>query len=289
MAEHQRPDAPAHLAPPDPSRHGRAATWPGRLGHQRAHAPPRRRPAARARLSRWPRRPGVGGGYQLEAGATLPPLLLDDEEAIAIAVALRSTAGGGIDGIEETSVRALTKVVRTMPPRLRARVDTLAGGDRHPVARWRRPDGVGGGHRDPRPGLPGPRAPALRVHDRDRDRGSATRLVEPDRLVTLGRRWYLIAWDIDRADWRTFRVDRLRDPRSTRYRFEPRELPGGDPIAFVRAQIDQIPTRYQVAIRIDAPATTLERSFGRWVDIEADGAASARSCASASTRSTGRS
>ena len=210
--------------------------------------------------------PGVGGGYQLEPGATLPPLLLDDEEAIAIAVALRSSAAGGIEGIEETSVRALTKVVRTMPPRLRARVDTL----RAVTA----PAQIGGG--------PTVSAAAIAVlaqacQDRERLRfeytvrgggDAATRLVEPDRLVTLGRRWYLIAWDIDRADWRTFRVDRLRDPRSTRYRFEPRELPGGDPVAFVRAQIASIPTRYQVAIRIEAPAEDLQAAFGRWVEIE---------------------
>ncbi len=211
--------------------------------------------------------PGIGGGYQLEAGATLPPLLLDDEEAIAIAVALRASAGGGIDGIEETSVRALTKIVRTMPPKLRARVDTLQAATA-PAQASR--------------GGPTVSAAAIAVlaqacqdHERLRfaytaRRGEpALRLVEPERLVTLGRRWYLIAWDLDRADWRTFRVDRLTDPRSTRYRFEPRELPGADPVAFVRAQIDRIPTRYRVAIRIAAPSADLQAAYGRWVEIEA--------------------
>ncbi len=113
--------------------------------------------------------PGVGGGYQLEPGATLPPLLLDDDEAIAIAVALRSSAGGGIEGIEETSVRALTKVVRTMPPRLRARVDTLrAVHGTRPVGR--RADGRPRPPSPSRPGLPGPRAAALRVHGPGRRR-----------------------------------------------------------------------------------------------------------------------
>jgi predicted DNA-binding transcriptional regulator YafY len=212
--------------------------------------------------------PGIGGGYQLEPGATLPPLLLDEDEAIAIAVALRASAGGGVEGIEETSVRALAKVVRSMSPRLRARVDTLQA-----VA-------------SPTPMRPGPTVSAASIailaqacQDRERlrfeytvrDGGEATRLVEPERLVTLGRRWYLIAWDVDRADWRTFRLDRLRDPRSTRYRFAPRELPGGDPVAFVQTQIAKIPTRYAVAIRIASPADDLRSAFGRWVDVEAEG------------------
>jgi predicted DNA-binding transcriptional regulator YafY len=209
--------------------------------------------------------PGVGGGYQLEAGATLPPLLLDDDEAIAIAVALRSSAAGGIDGIEETSVRALTKVVRTMPPRLRARVDTL----RAVTA----PAPIGGG-----PSVSAGAIATLAQACQDRERlrfeytvrggDQATRLVEPDRLVTLGRRWYLIAWDADRKDWRTFRVDRLHDPRSTRYRFEPRALPGGDPVAFVRDQIAAIPMRYRVSIRVERPAAELQAGFGRWVQVD---------------------
>jgi predicted DNA-binding transcriptional regulator YafY len=209
--------------------------------------------------------PGIGGGYQLEPGATLPPLLLDEDEAIAIAVALRTSAGGGVEGVEETSVRALAKVVRLMSPKLRARVDTIQA-----VAA-------------PEPFRGGPTVSAaaiailaqacqdrerLRFESTVRDGDTTTRLVEPERLVTLGRRWYLIAWDVDRDDWRTFRLDRLRDARSTRYRSTPREIPGGDPVAFVQAQIGSIPARYDVAIRIASPAHELRGAFGRWVDVE---------------------
>ena len=192
--------------------------------------------------------------------------MLDDEEAIAIAVALRSSAAGGIAGIEETSVRALTKIIRTMPPRLRARVDTL----RAVTA----PAQVGGG--------PTVSAAAIAViaqacQDRERLRfeytvrggDQATRLVEPDRLVTLGRRWYLIAWDTDRDDWRTFRVDRLRDPRSTRYRFGPREMPGGDATAFVRRQLRSMAMRYAVDVTIQASAATVLGWVGDWAEVEA--------------------
>src|SRR5690606_14124940 len=152
---------------------------------------------------------GVAGGYQLQAGAALPPLLLDDEEAVAIAVGLRTAAGGVVDGIEETSVRAPAKVVQVMPPRLRRQVEALRT------------------HTVPSPLGTGPTVDALaltviaqacRDHERLRFTYTARagepsrRLVEPHSLVTAGRRWYLVAWDLERHDWRTFRVDRLEDP-----------------------------------------------------------------------------
>jgi len=212
---------------------------------------------------------GVAGGYQLQAGAALPPLLLDDDEAVAIAVGLRTAAAGAVDGIEEISVRALTKVVQVMPPNLRRRVDALRA--------YTVPGFVGGG---------GPTVDAtaltviaqccrdderLRFAYTTREGGRAVRVVEPHRLVSLGRRWYLVAWDTDRADWRTFRVDRLTDPAATGARFRPRALPGGDAGAFVRRQIAAIPTRYRVDVRINAPAATVRRVVGRWARVEADG------------------
>jgi predicted DNA-binding transcriptional regulator YafY len=214
---------------------------------------------------------GVAGGYQLRAGAVLPPLLLDDEEAVAIAVGLRTAAAGAVDGIEETSVRALTKVVAVMPPPLRRRVDALRA--------YTVPAFMGGG---------GPTVDAaaltviaqccrdderLRFDYTTRERERAVRVVEPHRLVSLGRRWYLVAWDIDRADWRTFRVDRLSDPAPTGARFRPRELPDGDAAAFVRRQIAAVPTRYRVEVRIDAPAEAVRRVVGRWATVDADGEA----------------
>jgi predicted DNA-binding transcriptional regulator YafY len=209
--------------------------------------------------------PGVGGGYQLEAGSALPPLLLDDEEAIAIAVGLRTAAGGAVAGAEEVSVRALAKVVRMLPPRLRRRADALAAAT-VPVV-------FGGG--------PTVDAAALAVlsgavQDTERVRFGyapregepSSRHVEPHRLVILGRRWYLVAWDLDRVDWRTFRVDRLSDPRSTRWRFEPREVPGGDAAAYVQSQLRSIQTRYEVEAVIDLPADAVQGMVERWGTVE---------------------
>jgi len=211
---------------------------------------------------------GVAGGYQLAGGAELPPLLLEDDEAIAIAVGLRAAAGGAVAGMEESSVRALSKVVRMLPPRLRRRVDALR------VVLAPLPMSSSG---------TGPTIDAaalaviaqasndgerLRFDYTARDGATATRTVEPHRLVTLGRRWYLVAWDLDRADWRTFRVDRLRDPRSARYRFAPREVPGGDATAFVRSQLRAMPTRYAVDVTIHASAATVSDWLGDWAQVE---------------------
>ena len=215
---------------------------------------------------------GVAGGYQLEAGGALPPLLLDDDEAIAIAVGLRQATGGSVRGIEETSVRALTKIIRMMPPGLRRRMDAL--GD------YTVPALLGGG-----PSVDADALTIIAQACRDderlrfgytgRDGAQAIRLVEPNRLVTVGRRWYLVGWDVDRADWRTFRVDRLTDPRSTRFRFQPREVPGGDAAAFVSQGLASVPTRYQVIVAIQTPAANVEPVVGAWGAIES---VDARSC-----------
>ncbi|APU16491.1 MULTISPECIES: helix-turn-helix transcriptional regulator [Actinoalloteichus] len=167
---------------------------------------------------------GVGGGYQMAAGASLPPLLLDDDEAVAIAVGLRMASVGAITGIAETSVQALTKLDKMLPSRLRYQVSTLS------AALVTMP--LLGPTVDPATLT----AIAAAVRDRQRLRfdyvshqGTTTlRDVEPYRLVHNGQRWYLFAWDTRPADWRTFRVDRstLRIP--TGPRFVPRALPPGD-------------------------------------------------------------
>ncbi len=209
--------------------------------------------------------PGVAGGYQLEAGAALPPLLLDDDEAVAIAVGLHQAAGGAVTGIEETSVRALTKVIRMMPPRLRRRIDALGA--------FTVPAVLGGGPTVDANALT-VIAQACRDDERlrfgytARDGAQAIRLVEPNRLVTIGRRWYLVAWDVDRKDWRTFRVDRLTDPRSTRFRFEQREVPGGDAAAFVSAGLASIWARYEVVVEVRTAAADVERIVGGWGTVE---------------------
>jgi len=176
---------------------------------------------------------GVEGGYQLAAGAALPPLVVDDEEAVALAVGLQAAAQGSAEGIAEASVRALAKVVQVMPGRLRRRVEALTamtvpgswGSD------W------GGGAR---PALdPGALTTiALACRDAERMRfgyvaasGAQTaRHVEPHRLVSLGRRWYLVGYDLDRQDWRSFRLDRLTEPRGTGARFRPRARSRSSPI-----------------------------------------------------------
>ena len=216
---------------------------------------------------------GVAGGYQLQAGAALPPLLLDDEEAVAIAVGLRTAAGGAIAGIEETSVRALTKIVQVMPPRLRRRVDALQA--------YTVPAVMGGGPTVDALALT-VIAQACRDDERlrfgytRRDGAAATRLVEPHRLVSLGRRWYLVAWDVERHDWRTFRVDRLHDPEATGARFRQRELPGGDAAAFVRDRLASVPTRYEVVVDVAASVAEVEAVVGRWGAVEPTGESSCR-------------
>jgi len=216
---------------------------------------------------------GVAGGYQLQAGSALPPLLLDDEEAVAIAVGLRTAAGGAVDGIEETSLRALTKVVQVMPRRLRRRVEAL--GSYTVPAAW------GGGPTVDALALT-VIAQACRDDERlrfaytARDRSRTRRLVEPHQLVSLGRRWYLVAWDVERHDWRTFRVDRLSDPESTGARFRQRDVPGGDAATFVRDQLASVPTRYEVVITVKTAARDVERVVRHWGTVEAIDDASCR-------------
>jgi len=208
---------------------------------------------------------GAAGGYQLQAGAAMPPLLLDDDEAVAIAVGLRTAAAGAVAGFEETSVRALAKVIQLLPPRLRKRIDALRA--------VTTPGVFGGGPTLDASALTTV-ALACRGEERlrftytPRDGDSSSRHVEPHRLVPLGRRWYLIAWDLDRADWRSFRVDRLTDPAPTGARFRPRDIPGGDPVAWLRSRIAAIPSRYDVSVTFQAPPAQVKAVVGHWGTVE---------------------
>lgn len=192
--------------------------------------------------------PGVAG-YRLGAGASLPPLLLDDEEAVAVAVGLRQAAGGTVAGIEESSVRALTKLEQVLPSRLRHRVKLLQS-----VAVT--PSGAAA----VQPEVLLAVAEACRDHQRMRfdyrnHDGTATRrTTEPHRLVNTGRRWYLIAWDLDRNDWRTFRLDRLAPVIPTGPRFTPREVP--------EQKTASAGYRYQAVFRIHAPAEIVADQLG---------------------------
>jgi predicted DNA-binding transcriptional regulator YafY len=166
-------------------------------------------------------RPGVAGGYRLGAGGALPPLLLDDEEAVAVVIGLRAAASGSVAGIEEASVRALAKLQQVLPARLRHRVSAFQG-YALPVA-WRGPQVdpdvltlIAGACRDHE---------RLRFDYRAHGGAASRRSVEPYRLVHNRGRWYLVAWDADRDAWRTFRVDRISPLPPTGPRFTPRELP----------------------------------------------------------------
>jgi predicted DNA-binding transcriptional regulator YafY len=204
---------------------------------------------------------GVDGGYQLAAGAALPPLVLDDEEAVALAVGLQAAAQGGVAGIAESSVRALAKVVQVMPPRLRRRVDALRA--------MTVPVTFGGTAPSTDPAVLTALAQACRDTERiefgytARSGERTDRHVEPLRLVSLGRRWYLVAYDLGRHDWRSFRVDRVDAPRTTGARFLTRTLPAEDAAAFVRASTDQVPG-WTVEVLVDAPTARVRKLVDRW-------------------------
>jgi predicted DNA-binding transcriptional regulator YafY len=204
---------------------------------------------------------GVAGGYQLRAGGQLPPLLLEDEEAVAIAVSLQSSAAGAVAGMEETSVQALTKVIGLMPSRLRRQMDALRSQTEQ--LPW-----SGGPVVDPT--LLTILAQACRddepLHFTYTAKASepTERWVEPHRMVSMGRRWYLVAYDRDRQDWRSFRVDRIGEPRTTGQRFRPRELPAEDALSFVQAGIRRMPQRYAVRVVLDATVEHVAELVGPW-------------------------
>ena len=198
--------------------------------------------------------PGVGGGYRLGAGAALPPLLLDDEEAVAVAVGLRTAAGGGVTDIQETSIRALAQLEQVLPSRLRHRVQALQAATVEV----------------PAPGRPTVDAAVLtalaaacrdhqrlRFDYRDHDGSTSVRSVEPHRLVHDRGRWYLVAWDSDRADWRTFRADRIQPRIPTGPRFVPRVPPGGDVVTYLQRGVGSATWRYRARVKVHAPATVV--------------------------------
>jgi predicted DNA-binding transcriptional regulator YafY len=208
---------------------------------------------------------GIDGGYELAAGAALPPLAVDDDEAVALVIGLRTAAQGSVAGIEESAIRALTKIVQVMPPRLRRRVDALSAVTVPAV--W-------GGGPSVDAGVLTTIAQACRDEERMRfsytgQTGEVTnRHVEPHRLVSLGQRWYLVAFDLTRHDWRSFRLDRLEGPRGTGARFRPRDLPAQNAAAFVRDGIESAPAVHTVEAVVHAPAGTVRAALGQWATIE---------------------
>ncbi len=252
--------------------------WPGGelAGRLRVSARTLRRDVDRLRELGYPvdATPGVAGGYRLGSGAHMPPLLLDDEEAVAIAVGLRAAAGASIDGIEDTSVRALAKLEQVLPDRLRRRVNAVHSSV--VAMRW---------------AATGPMvdsealavlAQACRDHEevrfayQRRDGEESHRLAQPLQLVSAGRRWYLVAWDVRRADWRTFRVDRLQMPQLAGARFVPRRLPTPDAAAFVARSIRSMAPLHEAVVLVNATHDEV-RDVVRWSDAQVE-AVDARRC-----------
>ena len=209
---------------------------------------------------------GVDGGYQLAPGASLPPLVLDDEEAVALAVGLMAAAQSSVAGTAESSMRALAKVVQVMPARLRRQAEALQA--------MIEPTPGQGLETSVDPQALTSIAQACRDSERLQFDYTAAngaqqrRHVEPHRMVSLGRRWYLVAYDLERHDWRTFRLDRLAGLERTGARFAPRTLPASDAAAFVRQGLAQVPSAYTVEALIRAPADSVRDRVGRWASVE---------------------
>jgi biotin operon repressor BirA-like protein len=196
---------------------------------------------------------GPAGGYRLAAGTAMPPLLLDDDEAIAIAVGLRTAARASVTGIEETSVRALVKLEQVLPAHLRRRVATLGSAivttGTGPTVDPQHLTVIAAACRD---------SECLRFAYRSRDGTDTRREVEPHSLVNYWRRWYLVAWDRGREGWRTFRVDRLTKPAASGPRFTPRRLPAKDAAAYVEENISG-GSRYEARVTVHESADELSR------------------------------
>ncbi|MEV0478026.1 helix-turn-helix transcriptional regulator, partial [Streptomyces prunicolor] len=214
--------------------------------------------------------PGTGGGYQLGAGAELPPLLLDDDEAVAVAVGLRTAAGQGIEGIGETSVRALTKLEQVLPNRLRRRVGAL-NAFTVPMLHSTLPSAVDPAVLTELAALCRD-AERLRFDYESHDSTPTRRSVEPHRLVCTERRWYLVAWDLDREDWRTFRVDRVTPRPPHGPRFTPRTPPAEDLAAYVSKGVSTRAYASHAVVRLLVPLQeAAERISPSAGTLEADG------------------
>jgi predicted DNA-binding transcriptional regulator YafY len=211
--------------------------------------------------------PGVAGGYRLGAGAALPPLLLDDDEAVAVALSLRTAASHAVSGMAEASASALAKLEQVLPSRLRGRAAAISQST-VPLT-------------GPEPQVDAETlttlARACRGREqltfgyRTREGASSERRVEPHRLVQAGYRWYLVARDVDRAEWRTFRLDRISAPRLTGIRFVPVDPP--DAAAFVATAVSTAPYRYQARVLLRAPLAEIGAQLPPTVGtVEAAGA-----------------
>ncbi len=211
---------------------------------------------------------GIEGGYQLAAGGSMPPLVVDEDEAIAMVVALGSSASVYGGTLSEASLSALAKVVQVLPARLRRRAESL---------RAATVDSPFSQAPEVEAGVLATVAQAIRDHERIRfgytaKGGTAPgqelrRHVEPHQLVTVGRRWYLLGYDLDRQDWRSFRLDRLRDPGGTRAIFRPRDIPGGDAAAYVKGGLSRGEQDLRFTVSVAATEEHVRRRIGPWATV----------------------
>jgi predicted DNA-binding transcriptional regulator YafY len=211
--------------------------------------------------------PGVAGGYRLGSGSRLPPLLLDDDEAMAVALGLILAASHGLSDAADSSMRAFGKVVALLPSRLKPRLESLAG------ATLTTPLGTPSVATDSLPPI------AAAIHERqllrftynDASGNETHREVEPYRLVLRGARWYLLGWDLRQVDWRTFRVDRLRVKVPNGRRFQPRPDPEGGFQDFVVRSLETAPWHTRYRVRLLASAQVIRERAPISVEVEPDG------------------
>lgn len=232
----------------------RRATWSGRELVERLEVTDRtlRRDVDRLRDLGYPvhSTSGPAGGYRLGVGAELPPLMLEDDEVLAVALGVASLRGGSLRGVREAADRAVAKIEQVMPLRLRRRLRALeraivpAPGP-GPAVSLGMVDALGGACID---------AKVARFGYRDREGTSTARTVEPLGLVLYGRRWYLAAWDRDREDFRTFRVDRMAEGVTFGERFSPRALPDDDAQTFVTRSVSAASRRIEARVLFEASA-----------------------------------
>jgi predicted DNA-binding transcriptional regulator YafY len=201
---------------------------------------------------------GTAGGYRLGSGTNLPPLQLDDDEAIAVALGLVGATGGGVSGMADSSMSALAKLEQVLPARLRPQLAAVSSS----------------AEAIPRPGVPqvSPGVVAVlarccRNHEivafdyHGRARGVTRRRVEPHQLLTLAWRWYLLAFDPERDDWRIFRVDRISEAASALHRFTPRTLPAVDAASYLVESFVSAQYQHSVHLTVQASAATVSATF----------------------------
>lgn len=205
---------------------------------------------------------GSGGGYQLGAGKALPPLLLDQDEAVAVAVCLRLAAGGTVAGVGEAALRTMAKLDQVMPAAIRAHVTAVQEAtvtveyqaitvDADALLELAR--GVREHHQ-------------ARFDYTSRSGADTYRRVEPYRLVATGRRWYLMAFDLDRNDWRSFRLDRMTNVRASTFGFTPREAPPAED--YIRGSV-RSGWEHEATVRLDCPIDEMRDKVGGWGTLTA--------------------